>query len=201
MKIREMSVHGVYEIQPQIHEDDRGRFAETYRRDALEEAVGHSVDWVQGNTSVSRARTIRGIHYSLAPEGQAKYVTCTSGRAWDMAVDLRVGSPSFGAYTAVVLDTVLHNAVYIPPGFGHGFLAMTEDTQVSYLTSSRYQPEYEWGITPYDPFFNIRWCGVIDPILSQKDVQAPTLDHARKTGILPVYDASTRFRTLTQEQT
>jgi dTDP-4-dehydrorhamnose 3,5-epimerase len=190
VKIREMTLSGVYEIQPQVYGDVRGSFAETYRRDLLEDVLGHRVDWVQGNTSVSRARTIRGIHYSLAPGGQAKYVTCTAGRVWDLVMDLRVGSPAFGAYTAVVLDAATFNAVYIPPGFGHGFVAMEEDTRVSYLVSSRYQPEYECGVTPVDPVQNIRWCGVIDPYLSDKDAQAPTISEAREAGRLPVYSAT-----------
>src|SRR5688500_19094377 len=98
-----MTLPGVLDIHPTFHTDDRGRFAETYRQDLLEEVLGHPLSWAQGNTSVSVARTIRGMHYSIDPGGQAKYVTCTSGRVWDVVADVRVDSPSFACYSAIVL--------------------------------------------------------------------------------------------------
>lgn len=200
MKITEMTLPGVLEIHPTFHRDDRGRFAETYRQDLLEDVVGHSLSWAQGNTSVSVVRTIRGMHYSVAPGGQAKYVTCTSGRVWDVVADVRVGSPSFAQYSATVLTGEEGNAVYIPAGFAHGFVALTEGSQVSYLVSTPYNPVYEFGITPFDPQLDINWCGVLDPVLSDKDLRAPVLDRAQKAGVLPVYTPPDMIATPTQEK-
>jgi dTDP-4-dehydrorhamnose 3,5-epimerase len=189
MKIMTTVLSGVLEIRPTIHEDNRGSFAENYRQDLLEDAVGHPVSWAQGNTSFSKARTIRGLHYSLAPKGQAKYVTCTSGMIWDVVVDIRPGSSTFGQYVAVTLNSGECNALYIPSGYAHGFVAMAS-SHVSYMVSTPYSPEHEFAITPFDPDLSLNWVGVLDPLLSEKDRTAPTLAQARKSGDLPVYSVA-----------
>lgn len=184
MAVKTTVIPGVLEVRPDIHGDDRGWFAEMYRGAELEDHVGHRVHWAQGNVSVSRARTVRGIHYSIAPAGQAKYVTCQEGMVWDVFMDLRPDSPSFGSWGAVTLTAEDANAVYIPEGVGHGFLAMT-DARVSYLVSTPYNPETEHGINPYDPVLGINWCGVIDPLLSEKDRTAPSFQEMEEKGLLP----------------
>lgn len=192
MKIQITALPGVYEFTPQVYDDTRGSFTETYRADVLREVVGHPVTWVQGNTSVSRLHALRGIHYSLAPEGQAKYVTCLRGMVHDVIVDLRVGSPTFGAHASVILAENVFNAVYIPPGFGHGFLALEENSLVNYQVSSHYSPDHEYGITPFDPTLDIGWCNVLDPVLSPKDTAARSLREAQEAGVLPVYTPESR---------
>lgn len=187
MRIAETELPGVWEIHPHIHGDHRGWFTESYRQDLLEHAVGHPLSWVQGNTSVSKVGTIRGLHYSIAPGGQAKYVTCTHGMVWDVAVDVREGSPTFGRYASVTLNAEQGTAVYIPAGFAHGFVAMTDNARVSYLVSTPYAPEYEFGISPFDESITPGWVLLSDPILSEKDRTAPTLAQAEKSGDLPVY--------------
>ena len=185
--IQETTLPGVLRIQPKLFADARGAFAETYRHGALEEAVGHALSWKQNNVSVSTARTIRGLHFSTAPGGQAKYVTCVKGTVWDVIMDVRVGSPAFGAYTAVTLAADHLTSVYIPSGFAHGFLALTEGATVHYLLSSAYDPGHEYGISPFDPVLALGWNGVPDPVLSDKDRDAPGLYEARDRGILPFY--------------
>jgi dTDP-4-dehydrorhamnose 3,5-epimerase len=177
----------VIEVHPTIHEDRRGRLAETYHQDLLEEMTGRSLPWKQGNTSVSAARTIRGLHYSLAPGGQDKYVTCLHGMVWDVAVDIREESPTFGQYAAFVLSGETLNSVYIPTGFAHGFLAMKEGSVVSYLLSSTHNPGAEYGIHPLDPRLDLSWGGVVDPILSDRDKKAHTLKEMQSQGMLPRY--------------
>lgn len=194
MQIRELSVPGSFEVTPVVRSDDRGRFLEWYRFDALQDAVGHPLSLRQANLSVSKRGVLRGIHFADVPLGQAKYVTAMSGALLDFVVDLRTGSPTFGTWDSVLLDATDHRALYIPEGMGHAILALTEDATVSYLVSDVYRPRSEHGITPLDPTIGLRFpAGFTEPILSEKDAVAPTLAEAIESGLLPSYDECRSF--------
>ncbi|GGN95235.1 DTDP-4-dehydrorhamnose 3,5-epimerase RmlC [Actinoplanes lobatus] len=192
MRIRPLGIEGAFEVTPVQHGDDRGRFLEWYRFDALAEAVGHPLDLAQANLSTSARGVVRGIHFADVPPGQAKYVTCVSGAVLDVIVDIRVGSPTFGSWEAVRLDDEDRRAVYLAEGLGHGFCALTEGATVAYLCSSTYRPGHEHGIHPLDPELGIAW-PVGEPVLSAKDAAAPDLGEAGAKGLLPRYDACNSF--------
>jgi dTDP-4-dehydrorhamnose 3,5-epimerase len=186
---RPLEIPGAFELTPAQHRDDRGVFFEHYRFEPLEEALGHPFTVRQGNTSVSRRGTVRGIHYALVPPGQAKYVTCLRGAVLDYVVDVRVGSPAFGRWESVLLDDVDRRAVYLAEGLGHCFVALSDDATVSYLVSEVYNPRRELGISPRDPEIGLRFppeAGEL--LLSPKDLEAPTLAAARDRGLLPSYE-------------
>jgi dTDP-4-dehydrorhamnose 3,5-epimerase len=183
MKIRPLHIGGAWEITPQQHGDPRGRFLEWYRYDRLAEAVGHPLELAQANLSVSARGVVRGIHYADVPPGQAKYVTCVRGAVLDMVVDLRRGSPTFGAWEPVRLDDVDRRAVYLAEGLGHGFCALTDDAALAYMCSTVYNPAAEHVVHPLDPELGIDW-GTEAPILSERDAAAPAL----RDSALPDYD-------------
>jgi dTDP-4-dehydrorhamnose 3,5-epimerase len=187
MKIRPLTIEGAYEITPAQHHDFRGTFLEWYRFDALAAAVGHPLDLVQANLSTSARGVIRGIHFADVPPGQAKYVTCVAGAVLDVVVDIRVGSPTFGAWEAVPLDDEDRRAVYLSEGLGHAFYGLSEHSTVAYLCSATYRPGHEHGIHPLDPELGITWPAGT-PLLSAKDAEAPTLAQARAADLLPKWD-------------
>jgi dTDP-4-dehydrorhamnose 3,5-epimerase len=153
--------------------------------------VGHPLDLAQANLSTSARDVVRGIHFADLPPGQAKYVTCVAGVVLDVVVDIRVGSPTFGAWEAVPLDDDDRRAVYLAEGLGHGFCALTEGATVAYLCSSTYRPGHEHGINPLDPALGVAWPAAA-PVLSTKDAEAPTLAEARAAGLLPRYPGRSR---------
>lgn len=161
-------------------------FLEWYRFDELEKTVGHPLTLRQANLSVSRKGVVRGIHFADVPLGQAKYVTAVHGAVLDYIIDLRVGSPTFGRWDSVRLDTVDRRAVYLAEGLGHAFVALTDDATVSYLVSDVYQPSREHGINPLDPQVGLVFPDEAGaPLLSPKDTDAPGLDEAAAAGLLP----------------
>lgn len=200
MQIRELSVPGAFELVPEAYPDDRGVFFEWYRFEQLEAAVGHRLDLRQANASVSRRGVVRGIHYALVPPSQAKYVTCTRGAVIDYAVDVRVGSPTFGAWDQVRLDDADHRAIYLSEGLGHCFVALTDQATVTYLCSAVYAPGREFGISPADPDVGLVWPAELsDRHLSPKDSTAPTLGQAAERGLLPTWDECQEYyRTLSE---
>jgi dTDP-4-dehydrorhamnose 3,5-epimerase len=193
VEIREMTIADAYEIVPQQHRDERGVFLEWYRVDLLQQARGYGLDLRQANCSVSVAGVLRGIHFAIVPPGQAKWVTCLSGAILDVVVDIRVGSPTFGRWEAARLDDVDRRAVYMAEGLGHAFMALTEEATVSYLCSEVYSPNREFGIDPFDSAIGIEWPNGLTPIVSAKDKAAPSLADARRSGLLPDYDACRRY--------
>ena len=193
MQIRELSIPDAYEITPQPHADDRGVFLEWYRFDRLEETVGHSLDLRQANTSVSRRGVVRGIHFATLPPSQAKYVTAMHGAVLDFVVDIRVGSPTFGQWDSVLLDTTDRRAIYLAEGLGHAFVALTDGATVSYLVSETYRPGVEFGIDPTDPEIGLVFPEVGDLLLSPKDTDAPSLAEAAQAGLLPTWDAARAY--------
>ena len=194
MQIRELTIPDAYEITPKQFGDDRGVFFEWYRFDRLTEAVGHPLDLRQGNGSVSRRGVLRGIHFADVPRGQAKYVTVGHGAVLDFVIDIRVGSPTFGQWDSVLLDTVDHRAVYVAEGLGHCFVALTDDARVNYLVSDTYNPSAEHAINPLDPEVGLVFPPEAgEPLLSPKDTGAPGLIDAAASGLLPSWDAMRAF--------
>lgn len=165
--------------------DDRGVFLEWYRHDTLREHVGHALDLRQANTSVSQAGVVRGIHFADLPPGQAKYVTVSAGAVIDYIVDLRVGSPTFGSWDSVLLDTVDRKAVYLAEGLGHAFVALADGTTVNYLVSEVYSPSAERGINPLDPDIGLDLPTDLVFQFSPKDESAQSLQEALEAGVLP----------------
>lgn len=189
MEIRPLAIAGAFEITPRLWSDDRGTFLEWYRSDLLA-ALGVTFELRQANTSVSRRGVVRGIHFADVPPGQAKHVTVTHGSAIDFVVDIRVGSPTFGHWDSVLLDAVDHRAVYLAEGLGHAFVALEDDTTVSYLVSGHYDPAHEHAISPVDPALGIDFpIPATDLVVSEKDAVAPTLAEALELGILPRWSA------------
>jgi dTDP-4-dehydrorhamnose 3,5-epimerase len=198
VRTRPLSIPGAVEFTPVPHGDDRGVFFEHYRFEPLQAEIGHPFTVRQGNTSVSRRGTERGIHYALVPPGQAKYVTTLRGAVLDYVIDLRVGSPAFGTWDSVRLDDVDRRALYLSEGLGHCFVALSDDAVVSYLVSEVYNPERELGISPRDPDIGLVFPDEAgDPLLSPKDLAAPSLQQALDDGLLPSYDECVAYeRTL-----
>lgn len=183
-----MSIEGVWEFVPVLRPDDRGVFLEAFKHSAFTEAVGHRFSLEQMNISVSRAGTVRGVHFAQVPPGQAKYVQCLNGAILDVVVDIRVGSPTFGQWEAVELDATSRKALYLAEGLGHAFCALTDDATVGYLCSEPYAPTREFGIHPLDPALGLPWPDGADTVLSPKDAAAPTLAEAAAQGLLPTWD-------------
>jgi dTDP-4-dehydrorhamnose 3,5-epimerase len=187
MQVRELDIAGSWEFTPPAFPDHRGMFAAPFQGEAFVEAVGYPLRLAQTNHSVSRRGTIRGVHFADVPPGQAKYVYCARGALLDFVIDLRVGSPTFGQWDSVELDDTTLNAVYLPEGLGHAFVALADDTAMSYLCSTGYHPGGEHGIDPFDRDLALPWPTNIEPILSDKDTAAPSLAEAQRTGLLPQY--------------
>ncbi len=201
MQIRPLKIPGSFEITPKQWADDRGVFLEWYRFDHLAEQLGHSIDLRQANTSVSKRGVVRGIHFADVPRGQAKYVTVTHGAVIDYVIDIRVGSPTFGQWDSVLLDTVDRRAIYLAEGLGHAFVALTDDATVSYLVSDVFSASKEHGINPLDPRIGLVFPPEAgEPLLSPKDLEAPSLDEAAASGLLPTWDAMTEFYASLDEQ-
>lgn len=194
MQVRALGIEGAWEITPRQFPDGRGVFLESFRGDVLAEHIGHRPDMVQGNVSVSARGTLRGIHYADVPPSQAKYVMALTGAFLDLVVDLRTGSPTFGRWEAVRLDTVDRRAVYLSEGLGHALYALEDDSTASYLCSAPYTPEREHGVNPLDPQVGLRLPGDESPLLSDKDRQAPGLREAEQAGLLPRYADCLAYR-------
>ena len=193
MHVRELLVPGAYEFTPVQHGDDRGLFLEWFKIDKLVEVVGHPLTLAQANLSVSRAGTLRGVHFADVPPGQAKYVTCPRGAVVDYLVDIRVGSPTFGAVDMVRLDSEHRRAVYLPEGVGHAFLALEDNSTLTYLCSTGYAPGREHAINPLDAGLGLPVPDGVDFLLSEKDAAAPTLAQAAESGLLPTWAACEQY--------
>lgn len=192
MKITEMTIANAYKVVSTPHHDQRGHFLEAFRATSMSEAIGYPFAIRQGNFSVSRRNTLRGIHGTAVPPGQAKLVTCVRGAVLDVVVDLRVGSPSFGAYEMIHQEEGSGVAVYLADGLGHAFLSLTDDARMSYLCSEPYVPGTMIEVDPLDPGIAISWDLTEPPIMSDKDAAAPGLARAAESGILPTYEQCLR---------
>jgi dTDP-4-dehydrorhamnose 3,5-epimerase len=169
---------GVVVLEPEVHSDDRGFMVETYRRDLWSD-FDIDADVVQHNHSRSSKGTLRGLHFQTEP-GQAKLVRCPRGKIFDVAVDLRRDSPTYGQWEGYELDDEAHRQMFVPTGFGHGFVVLSDVADVTYLLSSTYDPATESGIAWDDPDVGVEW-PVAEPLLSERDKQAPTLAEVADT--------------------
>ncbi len=165
MQVSPLRFDGVYRFDPVLLPDDRGVFLESFKSDLFTENVGLAFDLAQMNISVSKAGTIRGVHFADVPPGQAKYVQCFAGSILDIVVDIRVGSPTFGECDAVELSAEARTGLYIPEGFGHAFCALSDSATVGYLCSQGYSPSCEHGIHPLDPVLALPWPASASPVL------------------------------------
>lgn len=176
MKVTRTAIEGVLIFEPKVFGDERGFFMESYNRRAFEEAVGHGVCFVQDNHSRSAKGVLRGLHYQRPPRAQGKLVRVTHGSVFDVAVDIRRDSPTYGQWVGVELSAENHRQLWIPPGLAHGFLVTSDRADFLYKTTDYYAPEAEGSVHWDDSDLAIRW--PIDggaPALSAKDAAAPNL--------------------------
>ena len=192
VEVRELTVPGAWEITPNQHADERGVFFEWFTDSGFTDIAGHRFDLRQANCSVSAAGVLRGLHFAQLPPSQAKYVTCVRGAVFDVVVDIRVGSPTFGQWDSVLLDDRSRRSVYISEGLAHGFQALYKESTVMYLCSAAYDPAREHTILATDPALNIGWPGT-DHVLSQRDAEAPSLDQVKSAGLLPTWEDAKAF--------
>jgi dTDP-4-dehydrorhamnose 3,5-epimerase len=166
-------------FEPVVHADDRGSFCETYNQRTFDEWLGEPVTFVQDNHSKSMGGVVRGLHYQLPPAAQAKLVRVTRGAVFDVVVDIRRSSPTFGEWRGFDLSEETHRQLWIPQGFAHGFLVLGDGAEVQYKTTTLYAAEHDRAIRWDDPTIGIEWpLGETSPLLSRNDASAPTLDAA-----------------------
>ena len=186
MKINKLSIDGAFESIPQTHVDSRGYFRESFNIQEINKSISVSFLPIQGNISVSRKSVIRGIHFSNSTAGQAKYVTCTFGSVRDVIIDLRLGSPTFLKIEYIELNPSIGNSIFVPAGVGHGFVAREDNSMVSYLLNSVYEPTTEQAINPFDDQMGIDW-NTKNPILSERDLNAVSLQEAQNLKLLTIF--------------
>ena len=179
MKVITTDIEGVLIIEPKVFGDERGFFMESFNQRAFDEAVGHPVTFVQDNHSHSARGVLRGLHYQRPPHAQGKLVRVVAGSVFDVAVDIRAGSATYGRWVGVEMNESNHRMLWLPPGMAHGFLVTSEHADFLYKTTDYYAPHAEGCIRWNDPRIGIHWplCG-IDPQLSSKDAQAGGIDQA-----------------------
>ena len=177
MKVTATDIPEVLILEPRVHQDERGFLLESYNRRTFEGATGLSVDFVQDNTSFSVRNVLRGLHYQIR-QPQGKLVQVMAGEIFDVALDLRRSSPTFGKCTGTTISGGGHRMVWIPPGFAHGYIVLSEHAIVFYKTTDYYSPEHERAILWSDPALGLRWPLDGDPIVSDKDRRAPPLRSA-----------------------
>lgn len=183
---RELAIPGAWEVTPQLYPDSRGTFFEWFTETGFAEMTGHRLDVRQVNCSVSAAGALRGLHFAELPVSQGKYVTCVTGAVFDVVVDIRVGSPTYGRWDSVVLDNANRHSVYLSEGLAHGFLALLDNSTVMYMCSAPYAPEREHAICPTDPAIGIDWpLPNSELLLSDRDAAAPSLAETHAAGLLP----------------
>lgn len=186
MKVLATELPGLVVIEPVVHRDARGFFLETWREARYRE---HGIDarFVQDNHSRSQRGTLRGLHAQLAPRPMAKLVRCVAGAIFDVAVDLRRGSPGYGRWAGFELSAENFRQLYLPVGFAHGFCVLSESAEVEYKCSEIYAPEHEIAIAWNDPRIGVRW-PVQEPVLSPRDREAPALAEWASQGRLPPFE-------------
>lgn len=186
MKLKPLGIHGAWVAESPVWSDDRGFFREWFKAEDVKAATGREFGIEQANISLSSLGTLRGIHYSIAQRGQAKWITCVSGSMQDVIVDIRPESKTFGQWIDVELDGDSGKAVLISEGLGHGFLALEDNTAVAYLVSTPFSPTDEFEINPLDEKIGIKWGMDLSTLkISEKDKIAPNLEQQRINGKLP----------------
>jgi dTDP-4-dehydrorhamnose 3,5-epimerase len=180
LKFIPQSIKDVILIEPTIHGDDRGYFIETFRQDLLEEAIGYKVNFVQDNESRSTKGVLRGLHYQLPPYTQAKLVRVIEGSVLDVAVDIRKSSPTFGQYVSLELTAQNKHQLFVPQGFAHGFVVLSDSATFTYKVDNFYAQEYDRGIAFDDKELKINWQLSAEELqLSDKDRSHPALANAK----------------------
>jgi dTDP-4-dehydrorhamnose 3,5-epimerase len=188
MELTPLGIDGVWLAESPIWRDSRGVFREWFKSEDIRNATGRDFGIEQANISVSSKGTLRGIHYSMAPLGQAKWITCVSGLIKDVIVDIRPDSKNFGQWIEVELRGDSGKAVLIGEGLGHGFLSLEDNTSVAYLLSTPFAPSYEFEINPLDPRIGINWGVDLSRLMiSDKDQKAPSLSERATDDLLPKY--------------
>ncbi len=179
MNVIKTAIEGVLILEPKVFGDARGFFMESFNQKAFDAAVGKHIEFVQDNHSRSGRGVLRGMHYQLPPHAQGKLVRVTQGRVFDVAVDMRRSSPTFGKWAGVELSGENHRQLWLPPGMAHGFLVLSESADFLYKTSSYYTPQAEGALRWNDPAIGIEWPNNgVEPQLSEKDAGAPSFDAA-----------------------
>lgn len=184
-----MVISDAWFFEATTHHDDRGAFHEWFTDTAFQEAMGHGLRLSQASCSVSHRGVLRGIKYTGGLPAQAKYVTCLRGAVLDVVVDLRVGSPTFGAWHMERLEESKATAVYLGPGLGHAFMSLVDGSMVAYLLTAAHDSRRERSVHPLDPDIGIAWPPGVNVILSGRDSSAPGLHEACRAGLLPEYRA------------
>ncbi|MFI9382171.1 dTDP-4-dehydrorhamnose 3,5-epimerase family protein [Kutzneria sp. NPDC052558] len=188
MKVRELAIEGALEFSPTVFADQRGLFVSPLQEPAFSDATGAPFRLARSFHSTSRRGVLRGIHFTTAPPGCAKYIHCARGRALNFVVDLREGSPSFGRWDAVDLDEVSYRAIYLTSGLGHAFVALEDDTDMVFLCTAPYRADDELSVNPLDPEIGLPVPAGLDPVRSDRDTVAPTLAQALADGLLPRFE-------------
>jgi dTDP-4-dehydrorhamnose 3,5-epimerase len=192
MKVTPLKIDGSWIIELNKFEDSRGFFYESFREEIAKKYFGREFNIKQSNTSVSKKGSVRGIHYALVPPSQAKYVQCQWGSIVDYVIDIRVGSPTFSQFVEVELNATNPQAIFIEEGLAHAFVALEDETVVTYFVSENYNPEREKGINPFDSDLNIKWPD-INLELSDKDKLAISLKEAQVQNLLPMFDDCKKY--------
>ena len=185
MKMKELEIKGAWLATSPVYKDDRGFFREWFKANTVRSPATDDFEVMQANLSVSQKGVIRGIHYSLVLEGQSKWITCVAGSIWDVIVDIRPTSPTYKKWICVDLNADSGDSILISAGLGHAFMALEDNSTVSYLLSSPYSPSDEYEISPLDPELGIKWPAK-NPVLSSKDSAAKTLRQMQDSGKLPI---------------
>ena len=168
MKLERTAIAEILLLEPKVYGDARGFFFESYNQKVFAQATGLDVEFVQDNHSRSGRDVLRGLHYQVR-QAQGKLVRVSAGEIWDVAVDLRRSSPSFGRWVGATLDSASHRMVWVPPGFAHGFVVVSEYAEVQYKTTDYYAPEHERTLLWNDPALGIPWPLAGEPVLADKD--------------------------------
>jgi len=181
LKFTHQSIADVILIEPTIHGDDRGYFVETFRQDLLEEAIGYEVNFVQDNESKSAKGVLRGLHYQLPPYTQAKLIRVIEGSVLDVAVDIRKSSPTYGQHVSLELTAQNKHQLFVPYGFAHGFVVLSDSATFAYKVDNYYAPEHDRGIAFDDDQLEINWQLSAEELqLSDKDKTHPTLESTKE---------------------
>ena len=192
MKAKSLEISGAWEVELKKFDDSRGFFFESFRSDFSHDTFGRKFTVKQTNTSVSAKGAVRGIHYALVPPSQAKYVQCQKGSIMDYVIDIRIGSPTFGKSLSIELDSDTPRAIFIEEGLAHAFVALEDETVVTYLVNENFNPEREKGINPFDKELAINW-PKMDLLLSEKDKTAISLTKAKELDLLPSFAECKQF--------
>jgi dTDP-4-dehydrorhamnose 3,5-epimerase len=181
MQFTKSKIEDVVIIEPKVHGDDRGYFVEIFREDKLEEFLGFEVNFIQDNESKGSYGVLRGLHYQLAPFAQTKLIRVIKGKVLDIVVDMRNGSPTFGKYISVELDDVNKRQLFVPRGFAHGFVVLSDEAIFAYKVDNYYSPDNDRGMAFNDIELNIDWIVERDKMqLSAKDIKQPLFKDADK---------------------